>query len=80
MEKIQVASKRIFDCFERYMNARWAFKDCYRSPKYSEVEKFVERMAGQIKDGESITSGGIHMERTNGHVDVYVFVHDIGTN
>lgn len=79
MDSIDVIADRVLFCLQ-YKRIKWKFGPEKRQPTKSEVKKIVSEMIKDLKVGESVTSGGICIQRSvESHTDVYVYVGDLGS-
>lgn len=56
---------------------RWRFNNELRKPTEQEVYNILVKMYRELDDEESITLGGINMQKTAGHTDIYQFIGEV---
>ena len=57
---------------------RWKFGAEMRKPTLAEIERMINVIIEDMENDSSITAGGLIIQKTNNHLDVYLYIGDAG--
>lgn len=77
--KIKSIAKDIYDSKPYSSNLiRWKFGAEVRRPTLLEIETMLLAITADMEDVTSVTAGGLVVEKTGSHIDVYLYMGDVG--